>query len=199
MHIHLHGEDGLLGYAHQGTSNSQNESKESEVDVQRHHGDPVVLPQPRRQKGHKSGHILQREDDHRGEPQPRVQGVHVGNGRIGQVVGIEDRLQGNHRQNECTHVDAGVGELQSLLARGAETTINQNGCGIELSWITISKLVNGSGVAPLPLHLLTVAIQVNEANGHEQRMPVELHAGIGGAGQTAEVLANPGGHQDDHG
>jgi len=49
-------------------------------------------------------------------------------------VGIEDRLQRNHRQNKSGNVDAGVGELQSLLARGAEAPIDQNGCGLRLAF-----------------------------------------------------------------
>lgn len=46
---------------------------------------------------------------------------------------------------------------------------------------------------------LTIAIQVDEANGHEQRMPVELLLGIGSAAQATKVLSYPGAHQHDHG
>lgn len=95
--------------------------------MQRHQGNLVVLPHARQQEGRKTRDVLQTEDDDSGQAQPRVQRVHVRYWGIGQIMRIEDCLQGNHSQHEGGHMDASVGELQRLLARGAKTAIHQNG------------------------------------------------------------------------
>lgn len=125
--VNLQSKNSLLGDSHDGTGNGQNKAKESEINVQRHQSNLVVLPHARHKESHETGHILQAKDNDSGEAKPRVQRVQIWNWRIGQIMRIKDCLQCNHRQYEGGQMDAGVGEFQCLLARGAKTAIHQYG------------------------------------------------------------------------
>lgn len=60
------------------------------------------------------------------EPQPAVDGVHVGNGWHDQVVGVEHGLQSHGRENESQAVDPSMQNLDVDLPVIPENTVRQH-------------------------------------------------------------------------
>lgn len=123
-----HREYSLLGDTHECACYGQDEAEESEVYVQWHVGDLKCLPPAWCEVSRKSGHILQAEDDDSAESHPRVQRVHIRYWWIGQIVRIEDGDQCNDGQYEGGQMDAGMRQLERLLAHIAEATVDEYGC-----------------------------------------------------------------------
>lgn len=45
--------------------------------------------------------------------------------------------------------------------------------------------------------ILTVSVEVNHADGHQQRMPIELYARCGRPTKAAQIDEHPAGHQNN--
>ena len=69
----------------------------------------------RREKGHEAADPLREEQDDADDADPGVQAVHVGDGRLSEVVVVKDRLQPDDHERECRAHDDRVGQLYLLL------------------------------------------------------------------------------------
>ena len=67
--------------------------------------------EPRGEKSHESADPLREEQDDADDADPGVEAVHVGDGRLPEVVVVEHRLQPDDHERERRAHDDGVGQL----------------------------------------------------------------------------------------
>ena len=96
--------------------------------MQRHVRSSQVRRQAWKQERHEPSNPLHGEQEDRDEAHPRMQAVQVGNGFLGQVVGIKDGLEANDGEEEGRQHDTHVDQLQLLLPLVSEHSVNQNPC-----------------------------------------------------------------------
>lgn len=165
--VFFHGEECLLSESSERSCNGQDERQQTHERVDRHDGSTQVLGKTWVQERSESEHPLQYIDEDGDDAQPTVQGVEVGDGGGSQVVRVEHRDAGNHRQHDDDKVDGRMDQLQSLLADRSQRSVHKDGVGEE----------------------------VDHADGIEERVPVELQSGVGPPGEPSPRSTRPDGHQ----
>lgn len=116
-----------LGDSHESSSHTHDEPECSEEDVQRHEGHSQRLRHGGIHVEDESEKVLGSEQNHGAESDPGMQRVEVGPRRHRRVVGIKDSDQPHDSADERHDVNCAMDDFQVLLARVAESSIDENG------------------------------------------------------------------------
>ena len=115
MKGHLHCEDRDLRDPGDHRGEGQDEDEQPKVDVDRKVEGTESRGEAGGEEGHEAADPLREEEDDADDADPGVEAVHVGDGRLPEVVVVEDRLQPDDHERQRRAHDDRVGQLDLFL------------------------------------------------------------------------------------
>ena len=122
------GEDGLFGEAHEGGGTAHDEDGEAPELVVGQVAFAEGVAHLGEEEGGEAHDPLEAEEEDGAEAEPAVQRVHVGDGRGGQVVRVEDGLEGDGGEDEDCDVHHSVHDFHRDFGGVLEESVDEDGC-----------------------------------------------------------------------